>query len=314
MIPVSDAALAKARRARRSVGQILEPYLFMAPFLVLICMFTVYTFVYGARLSLTDAQGINPGEYIGLSNFKELLTENIDCLPSLKRTLLFTLGCLVTQIPAALILAVILNNVTTRIRGTLRASFYVPVLINTVITSLIFRNLFNRDTGLINYVLGLLHLPNQINWLFESSYSIWLMVAAAFWQWTGYHMVYLLASLQAVDPTIYEVTKLDGASPWRVLFQITLPLIRPALTFVLLTSAIGCMQQFEYSFVLFPNNAMYGPGKAAMTAVPFIFNEGFSQQFRFGLSAAGSWLLFIFILIVSLLQLRFLRLGQADDI
>ncbi|MGE5552137.1 MAG: carbohydrate ABC transporter permease [Bacteroidota bacterium] len=302
------------RKRRRPLWELVEPYFFILPFFLLLGAFTLYTFVYGARLSLTDAQSINPGEFIGFGNFKEILTEHVDFWPAMRHTLFFALGCILTQIPGAFILAVILNNIATRFRGVLRAAFYVPVLINTVITSLIFRMLFNRDTGLINYALGLVGLPNQTNWIFDSSLSIWLMIAAAFWQWTGYHMVYLLAALQSVDPTVYEVAKLDGAPPWRVMLQVTLPLIRPAITFVMLTSAIGCFSQFEYSYVLFPNNAMYGPGKAALTAVPFIFNEGFSQQFRFGLSAAGGWLLFVVILAVSLFQLRFLKLGQADDL
>ncbi|MCL6615046.1 MAG: sugar ABC transporter permease, partial [Firmicutes bacterium] len=117
----------------------IEPYLFIAPCILMIFAFNFYTFFYGARLSLTNAQGINPGEFIGLANFKELLFENVDFWPSIKRTILFTLGCLFTQMPAALILAVILNSITSRIRGLLRASFYVPVLINTVVAALIFR-------------------------------------------------------------------------------------------------------------------------------------------------------------------------------
>ncbi|MGQ9778669.1 MAG: carbohydrate ABC transporter permease [Bacillota bacterium] len=304
-----------AKRSGRRLQKIwnrLEPYIFIAPCILMIFAFNFYTFFYGARLSLTDAQGINPGEFIGLANFKELLTTDPDFWPSIRRTILFTLGCLFTQIPVAFILAVILNGITSRLRGLLRASFYVPVLINTVVAALIFRMLFNRDTGMINWFLGLLGLPNQTNWLFESRFSLWLMVAVAFWQWMGYHMVYLLASLQAIDPTLYEVARIDGASPLRTMFSITLPLLRPAFTFVFITSAIGGMQVFDLPFMLFPN-AGYGPGKAAMTAVPFIYHTGFSSQFRFGLSAAGGWLLFLLILGISILQLRVLRLGQADE-
>lgn len=311
MVDHQGRARMPARRFDR-VWSGLEPYFFIAPCLLLIFAFNFYTFFYGARLSLTDAQGINPGDFIGLANFKELLVENVDFWPSIRRTILFTLGCLFTQIPAAFVLAVILNGITSRLRGLLRASFYVPVLINTVVAALIFRMLFNRDTGMINWFLGLLDLPNRTNWLFESRLSLWLMVVVAFWQWMGYHMVYLLASLQAIDPALYEVARIDGASPLRTMLSITLPLLRPALTFVFITSAIGGMQVFDLPFMLFPN-AGYGPGRAAMTAVPFIYYTGFSNQFRFGLAAAGGWLLFLMILGFSLLQLRVLRLGQADE-
>lgn len=290
----------------------LTPYFFIAPLVCLIVAFNLYTFITGGRLALTDAQGINPGDWIGLDNFKELLFEDQDFWPSIFRSFYFTIGCLITQIPVALILAVILNNITGRLKGFLRGSFYLPVLINTVVAALMFRMFFIRDTGVINWILGLLHLPNNINWLYDSNLCIFLMVVVAFWQWTGYHMVYLLASLQAIDPTIYEVAKLDGASPARTLIQITMPLLKPALTFVLITSTIGSIQLFDLPFMLFPN-AGYGPGMQAMTAIPFIYHNGFSSDFRLGYSAAAGWVVFCIILIISLFQMRFFGLGQSRE-
>jgi ABC-type sugar transport system permease subunit len=171
--------------------------------------------------------------------------------------------------------------------------------------------LFNKDTGLINWVLANFGVA-KIDWLFSPQLCIPLMVIVSFWQWTGYHMVYLLAAIQAIDPTIYEVAKLDGASPLRTMFQITLPLIRPAIMFVIITSAIGGMRQFEYSFMLFPN-AGYGPGMKAMTGVPFIYYYGFSNNFELGLATAAGWLLFLIILVIVLIQIKTIGLGQAEE-
>lgn len=292
----------------------IEPYFFIAPFLLLIIAFNLYTFYIGGKMAFTDAQGINMGEWIGLANFQRLLFDEPDFWPSIGRTFIYTFGCLVTQIPAAFLLAVLLNSaIFGKARGFFRASFYVPVLMNAVVASLLFRMLFNKDTGLINWILGALRLPNDIDWVFNPSLTMWLMIAVSFWQWVGYHMVYLLASLQSIDPTIYEVAKLDGASTFRTMFQITIPLLRPAFTFVMIMSAIGGMQQFAYSYMLFPN-AGYGPGLKALTGVPFIYRIGFSQNFEFGYATAAGWLLFLFILIISIFQLRFFGLGQADEI
>lgn len=312
MSVAADTAQRRGQKILQRLGK-LQPLLFIAPFIAVLAAFHFYTYYVGVRMSFTDAQSINPGEWIGVSNYVEALTDDPDFWAAIRHTIYFTVGGLLTQIPGALILAVILNGITGRLRGALRTSDDIPVLINTVVAALIFRMMFNRDTGLINWTLGRLGLPNNTNWLYDSAYSVPLMVAVAFWQWVGYHMVYLLASLQAIDPQVYEVAKLDGASPLRVLFQITIPLLRPALTFVSVTSAIGCLQVFEYPFLLFPN-AGYGPGKAAMTAIPFIYRNAFSSQFRYGYAAAAGWIVFFMILAVSLLQLRVLGLSQAEDL
>lgn len=309
---MSSIAAVRRPRSRFFKFSKVEPYFFIAPFLILMFLFSAYTFYVGAKMGFTDAQGINYGEWIGFENYKELIFNNVDFWPSIGRSFLYMLGSLLTQVPIAFILACILNStVFGKIRGILRAAFYVPVLINTVVAALVFRMLFNKDTGLINWVLANFGVA-KIDWLFSPQLCIPLMIIVSFWQWTGYHMVYLLASIQAIDPTIYEVAKLDGASPLRTMFQITLPLIRPALMFVIITSAIGGMRQFEYSFMLFPN-AGYGPGMKAMTGVPFIYYYGFSNNFELGLATAAGWLLFLIILVIVLIQIKTVGLGQAEE-
>jgi lactose/L-arabinose transport system permease protein len=134
----------------------------------------------------------------------------------------------------------------------------------------------------------------------------------AFWQWTGFHMVYFLAQLQTIDPTLYEAARMDGITPAGALFRITLPLMRPAITFVMVTSAIGGLQMFDLVFMLFPN-ATYGPGGVAMTLLAFIYDQGFSQQFLTSMATAIGWLTFLIIAAVSVLQLRVLGLGKHGE-
>jgi ABC-type sugar transport system permease subunit len=273
-------------------------------------VFTLYVFVRGAQTSFTDAQAINEGSWIGLQNYQRIMTSS-DFWKSVWITFQFTFGSLITQMPAAFIMAYILNGIAKKFRGLLRASFYVPVLINSVAVALLFNTLFNREFGAINWIMGLIGLPNNIDWLNNSTYSVLIMVLVSFWQWTGYHIVFFLASLQAIDPTIYEVAKLDGASRTRTLFQITMPLMRPALAFTFVTSAIGALQLFELPFLLF-RNASYGPGGSAKTLVAFIYDFGFRQNFELGFAAAAGWVTFFIIFIFSLMQLKMLGLGQVD--
>ncbi|MCL6588398.1 MAG: sugar ABC transporter permease [Firmicutes bacterium] len=287
------------------------PYLFIAPLIILILTFTFYPVISGAKMSLTDAAGINPGEWVGFNNFKEVIQFE-EFQKALFHTFYFMIGCFITQIPCAFILAYILNNVAKRLRGILRASFFVPVLINSVIVALIFRVMFNRDQGIVNWFMGLLHLPNNIDWIMTESLCIPLMIIAAFWQWTGYHMVYFLAQLQTIDASIYESAKLDGASPARVLWSIITPMMRPAFTFVMVTSGIGALMQFEYAYLIF-YQASFGPNLGALTALAFIWRHGFSQNFRLGFATAASWILFAIIFIFSVIQVRMIGLGKSNE-
>ena len=327
----SIAAVRRSRSRFFSLSKV-EPYLFLTPFFALLLIFNLYTIIVGLRLGCTDAFGIEPGQWVGLRNYIDLVSfdyigefslkqifdsgnyilSNMDFWPSIWRSFKYMFGSLFTQIPSAFILACILNaTVFGRIRGILRGAFFVPVLINTVVAALLFRLLFNKDTGLINWLLAHAGFA-KIDWLFTPELCLPLMIIVSFWQWTGYHMVYLLASMQAIDPTIYEVAKLDGASSFRTMFQITLPLIKPAVIFCTIMSAIGGMRQFEYSFMLFPN-AGFGPDRQAMTGVPFIYDLAFSTQSELGMATAACWLLFLIILVIVLIQIFTVGLGQAED-
>jgi len=287
-------------------------YSLIAPFMLLLLIFSFYTFAYGFYQSFRSSQGLNPGDFIGLANYKEVLTSTA-FWKAVKNTFVFTAGCLVTQIPVAFVLAVILNSLPLkRVQSALRAAFFLPVLINTVVIALLFRMLFNPDQGIVNWVLELLHLPNTYNFLMDSRLTMPLLIIVSFWQWTGFHMVYFVSQLQTIDPTLYESAKIDGAGRVKTLLRITVPMMRPALTFVVVTSAIGGLQLFDLVFMLFPN-ASYGPGGAGMTMIAHIYDQGFSSQFRLGYAAAVGWVVFFIIFIFSLIQLKAFGFGSNDE-
>jgi len=295
----------------------MSGYALVAPFMLLLVVFNFWVFVSGFHMSVTDGQGVNAGDFIGLQNYRELLWADefraADFWRAVRTTFLYMFGCLVTQVPVAFVLAYVLDALPlVRVRTVLRAAFFLPVLLNTVVTALLFRMFFSRDQGIINHVLGLVGLPQDTEWLMNSDWAIPLLVIVSFWQWTGFHMVYFLAQLQTIDPSLYEAARLEGISPFDTLLRITLPLMRPAVTFVMVTSAIGCLQMFDLVFMLYPN-ATYGPGGAAKTLVAFIYDQGFSQQFLTGLASAIGWLTFIVVAAVSALQIRVLGLGRHGE-
>ncbi|HET6440281.1 MAG TPA: sugar ABC transporter permease [Anaeromyxobacter sp.] len=303
----------RRRRGRDALGG----WAMVAPFLILLLVFNLYVFGSGLYLSLTDQQGINAGDFVGLENYRDLLFADEfkaqDLYRAIGTTFLYTLGCLATQVPVAFALAYVLNTIPfRRLRTALRAAFFLPVLINTVVIALLFRMFFNRDQGIVNQLLGALGLPSHVDWLMNSQWALPLLVVVSFWQWTGFHTVYFLAQLQTIDPALYEAARLDGITPFGALLRITLPLMRPAITFVMVTAAIGGLQMFDLVFMLFPN-ATYGPGGVAKTLVAYIYDQGFSQQFLTGVASAIGWITFLIIAAVSILQLRVLGLGKHGE-
>jgi ABC-type sugar transport system permease subunit len=316
--PSRPTANAHNAHAPQQVVDFTNAYGLILPFLFLLIVFNVLVYARGFHLSLTDTQGINEGDFIGLKNYVRVFTDPL-VWPDFKRsvlvTLAYTFGCLITQVPAAFVVAYILNTIPfLRIRAVLRAAFFLPCLINTVVIALLFRMMFNADQGIVNHVIGWLgfHGAARTDWLMHSQYAIPLLIIVSFWQWTGFHMVYFLAQLQTVDPTLYEAAKMDGVTPIGQLRHITLPLMRPAITFVAVTSAIGGLQAFDLVFMLFPN-ANFGPGGVAKTMVAEIYDVGFGQNQELGLASAIGFLTFFIIAGVSALQFRFLGLGRHGE-
>jgi ABC-type sugar transport system permease subunit len=283
-------------------------YLFMMPFLGLLFVFVILTFIYGLIVSCSDAQGINPGEFIGLDNYRNVISDPW-FWGAIYNTFKFMIACIVTQIPAAIFLAVWLQSIPYKgLRGILQAAFFIPFLMNTVVTALLFRMMF-EDPSIVNWVLGVLHLPHSFKWTLDPSLSFPLLALVAFWQGIGFQAIYFHAYLQTIDPSLYEAARIDGATSRQMLFRITVPLIRPAITFMIVTTAIGSLLVFDLVFMLF----RYGPGENVVTILIYVYGKAFRGNFEVGVAAAAGWISFFIILAVSLLQIRFLGLGRERE-
>ncbi len=304
---------------KRGFREGLDGYLFIAPFIIGIIVFFFYMFISGFYLAFTDAQGINPGKFIGIANFQQIFTELFtggDFWKSLRVTLIYEIGCLITQIPVAFVLAFVLNSLPyKRLQSLLRASFFMPVLINTVIVAWLFRQIFNPDQGVVNWLLGVFGYHTRIDWLQDTTISPFLVIIVSFWQWTGFHMVYFVSQLQTIDPNLYEAAKIDGANPAQILTRITLPLMRPAVAFVMITSAVGGLLVFDIIYVIFPgaSTGYFGTGDCVKTLVPYIYKVGFMENFKLGYAAAAGWVTFLIIMLFSLLQIRVIGLGSSRE-
>ncbi len=306
------------RRLRRDTGnapkgrkgETLSAYLFLAPYLVVLCVFTLFVSLYGVGLSLFRVDvGFGNAEFVGLHYYQLLFSQltdigNSDFWTSMINVLKYVVGVVVGQTILALILAVVLHNAPI-FKGAFRTVFYIPALISSVATSLIFLWLYNPD-GLINFLLSLVHIQGQ-DWLNNTTFALPSIILLNIWTTGASFMIYFLAALQDVPQEIIEAAEVDGANKFQAFINITLPMLRPAIFLVVALGTIGAFQVFDQA--KFMTNG--GPANATLVPLLEIYNAGF-QDGHFGLAAAMAVILFIIIFIVTLLQRRLID-PSADN-
>lgn len=285
---------------RRSVslatGETIAAYLFILPSFVGFLVFLVIPILTSLGLSLYSWELLLPPKFIGLQNFVTLIQDPL-FRAVLLNTAYYALGLVPLNIVISLGLAVWLN---TRLRGlTLyRLAFFLPVVTVTVAVALIWKWMYQPDVGLINVLLGWLHIRPP-NWLGDPTWAMPALILMSVWKGFGYNMVLFLAGLQGIPATIYEAALIDGASDWQRFWRITLPLLSPTMFFAVVMTVISSFQVFDQAYVMTGG----GPANATNTIVLYIFQNGF-QFFRMGYASAIAWVLFAVIFVITVLQMR----------
>ncbi len=283
-------------------GETLSAYLFLLPYLIVLCVFTLFVSLYGIGLSLFRVDvGFGSAEFVGLHYYQLLFSQltdigNSDFWTSMINVLKYVVGVVIIQTILALILAVVLHNAPA-FKGAFRTIFYVPALTSSVATSLIFLWLYNPD-GVINYLLSLVHIQG-LDWLNNTTFALPSIIILNAWTTGASFMIYFLAALQDVPQEIIEAAKVDGANSFQAFMNVTVPMLRPAIFLVVALGTIGAFQIFDQA--KFMTNG--GPANATLVPLLEIYNAGF-QDGHFGLAAAMAVLLFIIIFIVTLFQRR----------
>jgi multiple sugar transport system permease protein len=217
-------------------------------------------------------------------------------------TAYFTFGSMLPTMAIGLGLAVILN---TKIRGLglFRTAYYLPAITPLVISSLIWKWVYNADYGLANYYLLKLHLiSHPVAWLADEHLAMPAVIVMQIWIGVGFNMVVYLAGLQAIPAELYEAAEVDGAGPWQRFRRITLPLLAPTTLFLIVIQTILGMQIFDQIFIM-TNGGPPGPGGATTTVNYYIWTQAF-RYFRMGYASALAWTLFGVLFVVSLAQFR----------
>jgi multiple sugar transport system permease protein len=290
------------RPARDRIRRPWVGLLFVAPMLALFLLFRFVPVVGAVLLSLTDYRLSGRWSFVALDNYTRLVQDNL-----FHQALIVTLTYTVVFVPMTVLLslgtAVLLHQVVWR-RGFFRGVFFLPYVTSIVLAAVIWKWIYDAQDGLINALLGLVSI-GPIDFLAESSLVLPSIAVTSAWKGFGYSMLILLAGLQAVPRSYLEAAMIDGASTWQRFRYITLPQLRPVLFFVLVIETIGAFQVFDAMYVMTGG----GPVRSSYSLVYFLYDSGF-KYFDFGYASAIGLVLFAIVLIVSLVQRRFV--GRDD--
>ncbi|MFM1852176.1 MAG: carbohydrate ABC transporter permease [Cephaloticoccus sp.] len=281
----------------------LAPWLFLAPFLGLFALFTVWPLVHSLALAMQQTYGPGRSEWVGLHNFKFLLTDPL-FWQATGNTVKFALGSLFIQLPIALGLALLLNRPALRGRALFRLIFFSPSLVGLPFVAMLFAPIFERRTGLLNVMLHNLTSAWNPDFAWTQNYVMSALIIAAVWMYAGFNMVYFLAALQNVSKDLLEAAEIDGAGPWQRFWHITLPEITPIAGFVTLLSIIGSFQLFELSYIMLNDSA--GPDNRGLTIVMYLYQTGF-QTGDLGYASTIGWVLALMLITIALIQRKLLK-------
>lgn len=284
----------KAKATKNKAG--LAPYVFVGPAIILFLLFTGYPIVYSLILSFTtNIEGANT--FAGFENYIRLFQDSL-----FYESLFNTFIILIFQVPIMIMLAVILANVLHsgihRFKGVLRVAFFTPTVTSLVAAAVIFLLILNQDFGILNFILQSIGV-DRIPWLNDPFWAKVSLIIVTIWRWTGYNMIIILAGLQVIPKDLYEAASIDGATPLRKFFSITLPQLKPVLLFAFVMSTIGTFQLFDEAFNLTDG----GPINATTTVTMYLYENGF-EYFDFGYASSIAYVVVLIIAVLSFIQFK----------
>jgi multiple sugar transport system permease protein len=284
-------------------------WLFLAPALIAIGLFFVVPVVSALLLSVTDFDiyalaDLRAVRFVGLGNYATLLKTPL-FWTALANTFYFVFLGVPLAMATALGAALLLDHKLARFKSFYRTVLFAPVVTTVVASAVVWKYLLHPRYGMVNYALGLLHLP-QPDWLADPAWAMPAIVVFSVWKGFGYNMIILLAALQTAPEELYEAARLDGAGPWARFRHVTLPAITPALLLVAVLTAANYFQLFAEPYVMTEG----GPAQRTVTVLYFMFEQGF-KWWSLGFASAVAFVLFAIMLAVAGVQALVQRMRGA---
>jgi multiple sugar transport system permease protein len=281
-------------------------YLFLAPYLTLFTVFVAFPAVYGLWVSFHSWDLLLPNKpWVGLGNYRNLLDPSTatggDFWQSMKATAIFTVASVPLLVVLPLGVALILNQ-KFRGRNFFRAVYFAPYVLGVAVIGVLWTLLLDPNIGVVNFYLEKVGAPENIAWTTSLPWAWVALVGVTVWWTLGYNAVIYLAGLQDIPRELYEAAKVDAASRWGRFRHVTLPGLRPVLVFIVTITILASANMFGQAWLITGG----APGNETRTAIMFIAQEGL-QSFRLGSAAAMSFVLAVFLMLVSLVTFFFFR-------
>ena len=277
----------------------VAPYLYILPYTLVFLLFIAVPTINSFRMSFFDWNIVGNKEFIGFGNFKELFADKI-FLKSVKNTIAYTLIYVPLYVAIGLLFAMFVNKKSVA-STVVKTVMYIPYICMIPAIAIIWRWLLDSNFGVLNFYLEMIGIA-PIKWLTDPNIVLKTLVMVILWQTSGYSMVVLLAGLQEVPKELYESATVDGAGPLRKFWNITVPFLQPSFFFLLIMGVIGGLKTFGQPYML----TLGGPGDASKTIVMYLYYQGF-HYFRMGYAAAASVVLFLFILVVTIVNFKSIK-------
>jgi multiple sugar transport system permease protein len=290
LIPARLRNMTREERRRLATG-----LLFISPWIAGFLAFKLYPIVASFYYSFTYYDIVSPPMWLGLENYKDLFADRY-FIKSVSNTVYYAVLAVPTGLIVAYLLALLLNRPLYG-RSVLRTIFYLPTIVPTVASAMLWLWILDVQFGLLNVTLKSLGLP-AIPWLSHPRWSKPSLVLIHLW-YMGNTMVIFLAALQDVPQSLYDAAKVDGAGAWKRLRHVTIPFTTPAILFTLITGMIGASQTFSLVYVLTGG----GPANSTLFYALYLYRTAF-QYLRMGYGSAMAWVLFVGIVAVTILVFK----------
>jgi multiple sugar transport system permease protein len=308
MTQIDESAAATTRRPRFSKRRARAGRMFVLPNLAAVAVFMVFPLGFSLYMSFQNWDVFRPAKFVGLANYHSLFADDPLFVIALRNTVLYTVGTVVPTVLVSLAVAGVLNRKVKGI-GIFRTIIFLPLAVSSVVMAVVWQFVFNTNNGLLNIMLGWVGI-GPVPWLNDPKWAMLSLCTVSVWRSVPFATVILLAAMQGVPDNLYEAAKLDGAGELRQFVSITVPLIRGAVSFVVVISIIHAFQAFDLVYVLTGGNG--GPETATYVLGIMLFQHAFGFL-EFGYASALAWVMFGILLVLTVLQLRLGRRRAAQE-
>ncbi|WP_432346686.1 sugar ABC transporter permease [Shinella yambaruensis] len=293
---IAATAPTVVQKRRSAFSRHLTAYLFISPWILGFLFFTLGPLLFSLTMSFHDWPVVGERTFVGFDNYRTMLLDDPQFWESLWITVKFAAIYVPFNIVMSFLIALMLHHATFA-SGFFRTAFYLPSVISGVALVTIWSWIYSREYGLLNFMLSLVGVDGP-NWLGDPGLAIVAIIIASLWGFGG-TMLILLTGLKAIPKELYEAATVSGVPGWAQMLFITLPMLGPMLLFTFITSIIAAFQQLTIALLMTKG----GPLGSTYFFAMYIYDNAF-KYFDMGYAAAGSWVMFLIVLVLSLLVMR----------